>query len=184
MPYNNSNNRLDDFRNVEIKIGKWNNFTGEKRPIGKTGKYTQPGKRYFKIVLSEELAQTLIAEGYRESSGGIQFVPAIEEGNRDQWILQVNIAYSERSTPDIAIENSRGNIIPYTEHDVDKLQTTALGPSDIVVRRYYGDDGKCSAYLQGAIFRLSESTSDLLDEIRRRSTAKVEEEDEMPFPMD
>jgi len=113
---------------------------------GKPGQYNAAGQRNFHIVLPEDVAQALMADGFNVKSR-----PPREEGDSPFYHLKVNVKMDSNIPPKVFIVTSKGR----RQLDADMLQMldwADFANIDLIFSRYKRDwpDGRTTvtAYLQ------------------------------------
>ena len=147
-----NNNRVTD--NVEIEDAelRFRNFSG------KEGKFNAKGNRNFCVLISDEAAKTLEADGW-----GIKYLKPRDEGDLPVPYMQVKVAYSDRSKPTIwLMTECDGEIINKNklgEDDIDILDWAEIKRADLVIRPYNWEvQGKTGvkAYLKSMYVTIGE----------------------------
>lgn len=113
---------------------------------GAPGQYNAAGQRNFHIVLPEDVAQDLIADGFNVKSR-----PPREEGDSPFYHLKVNVKMDSKIPPKIFIVTSKGRR-QLTEDMMGMLDWADFANIDLIFSRYKRDwpDGRTTvtAYLQ------------------------------------
>lgn len=113
---------------------------------GKPGQYNAAGQRNFHIVLPEDVAQALMADGFN-----VKTRPPREEGDAPFYHLKVNVKMDSNIPPKVYIVTSKGR----RQLDADMLgmlDWAEFANIDLIFSRYKRDwgDGRVTvtAYLQ------------------------------------
>lgn len=113
---------------------------------GKAGQYNAAGQRNFHLVLPEEVAHALMADGFN-----VKARPPREEGDSPFYHLKVNVKMDSNVPPKIYIVTSKGRR-PLTEDMLSTLDWAEFANIDLIFSRYKRDwpDGRTTvtAYLQ------------------------------------
>lgn len=113
---------------------------------GAPGQYNAAGQRNFHIVLPEDVAQDLIADGFN-----VKVRPPREEGDSPFYHLKVNVKMDSKIPPKIFIVTSKGRR-QLTEDMMSMLDWADFANIDLIFSRYKRDwpDGRTTvtAYLQ------------------------------------
>lgn len=136
---------------------------------GKEGKYNREGDRNFCVLLDEELAKQLDADGWN-----VKALRGREEGDPDQPYLQVSVGFKIRP-PRIVMITSRGRT-DLTEDEVELLDWADIRKVDLIVRPYewvVGGKSGIKAYLKSFFVTIEEDELDIkyagIDQIPSRS---------------
>jgi hypothetical protein len=131
---------------------------------GREGQYNQEGARNFGVILPEDVAEAMLADGWnvkRLKPSEEEQEAGIEEG--PPW-LPVKIGYGKGSPPKVTMVTSRGKT-QLNEETVDILDWAEITNVDLIVRPYHydvrGSQG-ISAYLKTMFVTIEE------DELERK----------------
>lgn len=162
MPRNEGNLLMEDARII------FRNFAG------KEGQYNREGDRNFCILLDEELATQMDADGWN-----VKALRAREEGDPTQPYLQVSVGFKNRP-PKIVMITHKGRTT-LTEEEIEILDWVDIKKIDLIVRPYNWDvAGKSGikAYLKSIWITIDEDELDIkyaeLEELPARA-GKVDE---------
>lgn len=125
---------------------------------GKEGKYNREGDRNFSVILDQESAERMAADGWNVKS-----LPPREEGDAETPYIQVGVGYKVRP-PRIVLISSKGRT-NLDEDGVEVLDWVSIGKVDLIARAYpwaVGDKTGIKAYLQTMFVTIEE------DELERR----------------
>lgn len=141
---------------------------------GKEGQYNREGDRNFCVLLDEELAETMSADGWNVKS-----LKSREEGEPGQKYIQVSVAFKGKP-PKIAMISSKGRT-NLGEDEIELLDIVDYKMVDLIINPYpWNINGKSgvSAYLGSLFVTIEESVLDLkygeIDEVQTRN-GRVEE---------
>jgi len=129
---------------------------------GKEDKYNREGDRNFSVILDEEAAQRMIADGWN-----VKYLAAREEGDDDTPYIQVAVGYKNRP-PRIVLISSAGRT-NLDEDNVETLDWVSIRKADLIARAYQWEvngKGGIKAYLQTMFVTIEE------DELERRYAVK------------
>lgn len=112
--------RLLTFENAKLI---YRNFSG------KITKYNQSGFRTFNVLVPNEIAEELLAEGWN-----IKYLRPQEEGDPPQAHMEVKIQYGH--TPPKVIMVSGRNQTPLDEDTIGSLDYADIRSADVVIRPY------------------------------------------------
>lgn len=119
---------------------------------GKEGQFNREGDRNFVVLLDQQMADTLVADGWN-----VKLLAAREEGDEPQPYLQVSVGYKNRP-PHIVLITSRGrNAIG--EEEVESLDWVEYKNVDLMIRPYVWEvQGKTGvkAYLKSMFVEINE----------------------------
>lgn len=96
---------------------------------GKPSQYNKDGDRNFGVLLDNELAEALKADGWN-----VKYRPARNEDEDDQPWLSVKVKYG-MYPPIVNLINSNGKI-RLTEETVGQLDWTQIKSADMIIRPY------------------------------------------------
>lgn len=126
---------------------------------GKEGPYNQEGSRNFGVILPEDEAAAMLADGWnvkRLNPSEEEKEQGVEQG--PPW-LSVKVAYGKGRPPQIFLINDRGKRTHVTEETVGDLDWVDIQNVDLIVRPYHydvrGSQG-ISAYLQSMYVTIEE----------------------------
>lgn len=153
---------------------------------GREGKFNAEGDRNFNVLLQEEEAEAMKADGWN-----IKYLEPREEGDERRSILQVTVKYGPKNRPPrIVLLTSKGKT-PLDESDISLLDWAEIINVDLNIRPYEWEvSGKTGvkAYLQSIYVTIREDPLDLkyADVADSASTAIVahsgdSDEDQAPF---
>lgn len=135
------------------------NFTG------KESQYNREGDRNFSVVLDEESAQRMAADGWN-----VKYLDAREEGEADTPYIQVAVGYKNRPPHIVVITSThRTNL---DESNVETLDWVVISNCDLIARAYQWEVGGkqgIKAYLQTMFVTIEE------DELERRYSIRSED---------
>jgi hypothetical protein len=136
---------------------------------GKEGMYNREGDRNFAVLLDDDTAQKMEADGWN-----IKRLRAREEGEPEQPYLQVSVNFKGRP-PRVVMITSRGRTTLH-EDEVEILDWADIQMTDLIVRPYeWAVNGKTGikAYLQSIFVTIQEDELELkyadIDDIPARS---------------
>lgn len=141
---------------------------------GKEGKYNREGDRNFCVLLDEELATQMDADGWN-----IKALRGREEDDPDQPYLQVSVGFKNRP-PKVVLITHKGRTT-LTEDEIEVLDWIDIKQVDLIVRPYkwdVADKSGIKAYLKSLFITVDEDALDLkyaeLEELPARA-GKVDE---------
>jgi len=102
---------------------KFRNFSG------KAGQYNAQGMRNFCVFLEEDLAKTLLADGWN-----VRYLQPKDDQEDEQPYLQVSVGF-DILPPKIIIMTGRGKSI-LDEESVSLLDWAEIGEVDLIIRPY------------------------------------------------
>ena len=136
---------------------------------GKEGKYNREGDRNFCVLLDEQHASELDADGWN-----IKALRAREEGDPEQPYLQVSVGFKGRP-PKIVMITSKGRTT-LSEEEIELLDWVDIKKVDLIVRPFNWEvSGKTGvkAYLKSFFVTIEEDELELkyadLEELPSRS---------------
>lgn len=146
------------------------NFEGKEN-----GRFNPKGRRNFCVLLDEDIARSLKAEGWN-----VRYLKARDEDEPDQAYLQVAVSFGS-IPPRIVLISGRGKT-NLTEDTVNILDWAELKTVDVVIRPYEwevnGNTG-VKAYLKTLYVTIEE------DEFERKyydvPDASSDSDDDLPF---
>lgn len=124
---------------------------------GKEGKYNLKGDRNFAVILPEDLASKLAADGWN-----VKTLDAREEGDPDVPYISVSVSFKNRP-PRVVMISSTGQTT-LTESEVEVLDFADLKTVDLIARGYDWEvNGKSGtkAYLQSMFATIEEDALEL-----------------------
>lgn len=127
------------------------NFTG------KEGKYNREGDRNFCLLLDEQTAAMLDADGWN-----VKALRGREEGDPDQPYLQVSVGYKNRP-PKVVLITSKGRTT-LSEEEIELLDWVDIKNVDLIVRPYSWEVSEkrgIKAYLKSIFVTMDEDELDL-----------------------
>lgn len=122
----------------------WTNFAG------KEGDYNAEGRRNFNLVLDEQSANELLADGFN-----VKYKEPKAEGVDPIWTLKVNLNCKGYNPPDVQIKNDHG-IRKLDEESVAILDFASIEKCFVRFSPYHFKDN-VSAYLQTLLATIHES---------------------------
>ena len=134
---------------VQIRI---RNFSG------KEGRYNAKGQRNFLVLLNDDVAEEMAAQGWH-----VKYLKPREEDDRPQPFLKVKVNLDNEPKPRIVLVTSR-NKTTLTEDDMILLDWADIISSDLIINPYSWDvDGAqgITAYLRSGYFTINENELDL-----------------------
>lgn len=136
---------------------------------GKEGPYNREGDRNFCVLLEEEVAAELDADGWN-----VKALRAREEGDPEQPYLPVTVSFRNRP-PKVVLVTSRGRT-ELSENEIELLDWADVVNWDMIVRPYEWEvNGKkgIKAYLKSIYVTIEEDELELqyadLNELPSRS---------------
>lgn len=127
---------------------------------GIEGQYNREGDRNFAVILDEEVAQGLAADGWN-----VAYLKPREEGEQPQAILKVKVSYkSNQRPPRVVLITSRGRT-NLDESTVNMLDWAEITNVDLIVNPYSWDvrgETGVAAYLKSIFVTINE------DELERK----------------
>lgn len=113
---------------------------------GKPGQFNAAGQRNFHVLLTPEIEQVLVADGFN-----VKYLKPREEGDTPQAHLKVNVKMDSNIPPKIYIVTSKGRR-QLTEDMLSMVDWADFANVDLIFSRYKRDwpDGRTTvtAYLQ------------------------------------
>jgi hypothetical protein len=126
---------------------------------GLEGQYNAEGKRNFNVLLEEEEARLMEADGWN-----VKYLEPREEGDIRQARLEVSLTFKGRRPPRIILITSRGKT-PLGEAEVQLLDWADIISTDLIIRAYeWGPiNGKTGvkAYMNAGYFTIREDALEL-----------------------
>lgn len=119
---------------------------------GKEGQYNRAGDRNFAVLLPEDVAQAMEADGWN-----VKYLPAREEGESDQAYIKVKLNYGTRP-PTVVMIGSRGRV-NLSENEVGMLDWAQFKNVDLIISPYhYNINGRTgvTAYLHAIYVTVEE----------------------------
>lgn len=136
---------------------------------GKKDKYNAAGARNFCVLLDDDIANQLAADGWN-----IRWLAAREEGDSDQAYMPIAVSYLHRPPKVVLISSSTRKQTYLDEEDIHMLDWAEIETVDFIVSPYHWDvNGKTGikAYLKKMFVTLVE------DELELKYSQDVEEMD-------
>lgn len=119
---------------------------------GKEGQYNREGDRNFAVILDEDVAKQMLADGWN-----VKYLAAREEGEEDTPYIQVTVNFNNRPPRVVMITStSRTNL---TDDSVEVLDWADIRMADLIARAYeWNVNGKTGikAYLQSLFVTIEE----------------------------
>lgn len=113
------------------------NFSGEER------RFNEAGKRNFGVILPEEVAADMAADGWN-----VKTLASREEDEPDAKFLKVNVNYNSGRPPRVIVLAGR-NRTPLNEDTVGSLDWAEIVNVDLVISPYVREDtSSVTAYLK------------------------------------
>lgn len=119
---------------------------------GKEGQYNREGDRNFAVVLPEDVARQMLADGWN-----VRFLDAREEGDPDTPYISVAVSFKNRPPRVILLTSSSRTQLD--EGSVETLDWADIKTADLIARGYDWDvNGKSGtkAYLQSLFVTIEE----------------------------
>lgn len=126
------------------------NFTG------KEGQYNREGDRNFGVILPDNVAEAMQADGWNVKY--LEPRDVDEDDTRTPW-LPVKVGYGKGRPPKIMTINDLGKKVQLDEETVDTLDWADITNVDLIVRPYHYDVGGrtgVSAYVQSMYITIEE----------------------------
>lgn len=142
--------KINENITIEGATLRFKNFSGNE------GKYNAKGKRNFCVLLNDDLAERLLADGWN-----VKQLPPREEGEDPQAYLQVTVQFGQ-FPPRIVQVTSRGQT-PITEDMVQIIDYAEIKNVDLTIRPYNWEvNGKTGvkAYLKTMYYTIAEDPLD------------------------
>lgn len=125
---------------------------------GKAGQYNRKGERSFAVVLEQEVADALVADGWN-----VKYLRAQDEGEPETPYIQVSVNFNNRPPRVVMITStSRTNL---TEESIEVLDWAEIQHVDLIARGFdWERNGKTGtkAYLKSLFVTIEE------DELERK----------------
>ncbi len=122
------------------------NFTG------KEGQYNREGDRNFAVILTNDVAEQMLKDGWN-----VRYLQAREEGDEETPYIQVSVNFNNRPPRVVMItSNARTNL---DEASVEVLDWADVRVADLIARGYeWNVNGKTGvkAYLQSLFVTIEE----------------------------
>lgn len=112
---------------------------------GNEGKYNAKGQRNFNVLIDDELAERLLADGWN-----VKYLKPYEEGDEPQARLEVKVEYEKGKPPRVVMITSRGRT-NLDESTVSILDWAEFEIVDLIINPHYWEvNGKSGikAYLK------------------------------------
>lgn len=120
---------------------------------GEGSQYNKEGARNFGVVLPEDIAEAMLADGWN-----VKYLePREEDEERTPW-LSVKVRYDVGRPPKIMLVTERGKTA-ITENTVEMLDWAYITNVDLIVRPFHYDTGTrqgISAYVQSMYVTIEE----------------------------
>jgi hypothetical protein len=129
---------------VQIRV---RNFAGRK------DQYNLSGKRTFLVLLNDDVAQAMAADGWN-----VKYLQPKEEGDSPQAFLKVTVNMVNEPKPRVVLVTQNGKT-RLDESTVDILDHVVLSNVDLIINPYYYDFNGLqgySAYLKTGFFTMEE----------------------------
>ena len=164
---------MANYNNITIEGAKikYRNFSGKERDLNPAG------RRNFCVILDEEFAKRLIADGWN-----------VKEDKYDDYILQVAVSYL--NYPPKIVQVTERNQTVLTENQVGLLDNAEIKNIDLVIRPYnYNVNGKSGikAYCKTMYVTIEEEFGGKYDNLPYSDSAPEysdgfdEQEEDIPF---
>ena len=151
---------------AEIMRGSFRNFSGEK-----AGKYDQPGKRYFHLVIDDpDIAEELTNAGW-----GVHILRPRDPDDEPTHFLRVSVNPSNRYFRCDCFMVSNGVTTQLTDSTLRNLDGADIEFADLDIRPYEYEEGRISAQLEEGYFNLAVSR------FASKYGQSPREDDELPF---
>jgi hypothetical protein len=127
---------------------------------GKEGQYNREGDRNFAVLLDDQVAEAMAADGWN-----VKWLKPREddEGEKEQAYLSVSLNFSKGRPPRVVLVTSRGRT-NLDERDIDLLDWADITNVDLIVRPYewtVSDKSGIKAYLQSIYVTIEEDPLEL-----------------------
>jgi hypothetical protein len=128
---------------------------------GKEGQYNREGERNFAVLLDDQVAEAMAADGWN-----VKWLKPREdddEGEKEQAYIGVSLNFSKGRPPRVVLVTSRGRT-NLDETDIDLLDWADITNVDLIVRPYewtVGDKNGIKAYLQSIYVTIEEDPLEL-----------------------
>lgn len=125
---------------------------------GKEGQYNAKGQRNFLVLLNDDVAEQMLADGWN-----VKYLKPKEEDDRPQPFLKVKVNFDSEPMPRLMMVTSRGKT-RLGPDEVTALDWAEITNVDLVIRPYRWDvQGKqgVTAYLSSGFFTVQEDELDL-----------------------
>lgn len=154
--------------NITIKNARilYRNFSGQER------KFNAAGIRNFCVILSDELANRLKADGWN-----IKYLRARDEEEDDVPFMKVTVRYSDRAAPPLVVLKTERSAVKLGENRIGMLDSVEIRNVDMVIRPYNHQFGGVTGYLKSIEVTINE------DEIESRYR-DLDEHEDLPFDID
>lgn len=121
---------------------------------GKEGPYNRKGDRNFGLVLTPELAEQLLADGWN-----VKYLEAREEGEEPTPWLPVSVNFKNRPPRVVLLSNNGKTRTHLNEDTVETVDMIDIQNVDLIVRAYewsVNDKSGIKAYLQSMFITIRE----------------------------
>jgi hypothetical protein len=153
---------------------------------GAEGRYNAKGKRNFNVLLDDDTAEAMLADGWN-----VKYLQPREEGDAPQARVEVEVKWSDNPRsrpPHIVMITSKGKT-DLDESMVDILDWAEIEYVDLIIRPYeweVQDKSGVKAYLKSIYITLHEDElekkyMDVPDSAQSAAFDIPDEEDETPF---
>lgn len=119
---------------------------------GKEGQYNREGDRNFSVILDQDVAKQMLADGWN-----VKYLDSREEGEPDTPYIQVSVNFKNRPPRVVMITSTaRTNL---TEESIAALDWAEIRIADLIARGYdwvVGDKAGTKAYLQSLFVTIEE----------------------------
>lgn len=119
---------------------------------GKEGQYNREGDRNFCVILTEDVAKQMEADGWN-----IRYLEAREEGDEDTPYIQVAVNFNNRPPRVVMLTSTTRTQL--SEESVEVLDWADVKTADLIARGYeWSVNGKTGtkAYLQSLFITIEE----------------------------
>lgn len=134
--------------NAEIMRGSFRNFSGEK-----TGRYDQPGKRYFHVVIEDpEIADELTNDGW-----AVHILAPRDPQDDPVHFLKISVKPNSTYFRCDCYSVANGNTTLLNEQTLKTLDGADIQFADLDIRPYEYEAGNISAQLEEGYFNIASS---------------------------
>lgn len=119
---------------------------------GKEGQYNREGDRNFAVILPEDIAQTMLEDGWN-----VRYLDAREEGDVDTPYIQVAVNFNNRPPRVVVITSTTRTQLDASS--VEILDWADIKTADLIARGYdwtVGGKSGTKAYLQSLFVTIEE----------------------------
>lgn len=120
---------------------------------GKEGQYNREGDRNFAVILTEDVAERMLKDGWH-----VRYLEAREEGDVDTPYISVAVNFKNRP-PRVVLLTTSGTRTQLDENSVEVLDWADIQTADLIARGYdwaVGDKSGTKAYLQSLFVTIEE----------------------------